>query len=92
MFRKAESRDIDAIHQVLVAEAEQGRFDRRLAIEPHRTGLRENLDHIRKHGRRLDDRWGRRTDPQCDPLERRSQPALDPNRSHQQCDVLVPSE
>ncbi len=55
MFRKAESRDIDAIHQVLVAEAEQGRFDRRLAIEPHRTGLRENLDHIRKHGRRLDE-------------------------------------
>lgn len=55
MFRKAESRDIDAIHQLLVAEAAQGRFDRRLVDEPYCTGLRKNLNHIRKRGRRLDE-------------------------------------
>ena len=55
MFRKAESRDIDAIHRLLVAEAAQGRFDRRLVDEPYRTGLRKNLNHIRKRGRRLDE-------------------------------------
>lgn len=55
MFRKAESRDIDAIHRLLVAEAAQGRFDRRLLDEPYRTGLRKNLNHIRKRGRRLDE-------------------------------------
>ena len=55
MFRKAKSSDIDAIHQLLVAEAAQGRFDRRLVEEPYRTGFYENLDHIRKHGRRLDE-------------------------------------
>ena len=55
MFRKAESLDIDAIHQLLLAEAAQGRFDRRLVDEPYRTGLRKNLNHIRKRGRRLDE-------------------------------------
>ncbi len=55
MFRKAESRDIDAIHQLLVAEAAQGCFDRRLVDEPYRSGLRKNLNHIRKRGRRLDE-------------------------------------
>jgi len=55
VFRKAESRDIDAIHRLLVAEAAQGRFDRRLLDEPYRTGLRKNLNHIRKRGRRLDE-------------------------------------
>ncbi len=38
MFRKAEPRDIDAIHQLLVAEAAQGYFDRRLVDEPYRSG------------------------------------------------------
>ncbi len=55
MFRKAESRDIDAIHQLLLAEAAQGRFDRRLVDEPYCSGLRKNLNHIRKRGRRLDE-------------------------------------
>jgi len=55
VFRKAESRDIDAIHQLLVAEAAQGRFDRRLVNEPYRSGLRKNLNNIRKRGRRLDE-------------------------------------
>ncbi|HHJ16422.1 MAG TPA: hypothetical protein ENJ80_06965 [Gammaproteobacteria bacterium] len=55
MFRKAESSDIDAIHQLLIAEAGQGRFDRRLVDEPYCTGLRKNLNHIRKRGQRLDE-------------------------------------
>ncbi len=55
MFRKAESSDIDAIHQLLIAEAGQGRFDRRLVDEPYCAGLRKNLNHIRKRGRRLDE-------------------------------------
>jgi len=55
VFRKAESRDIDAIHRLLVAEAAQGCFDRRLVDEPYRSGLRKNLNHIRKRGRRLDE-------------------------------------
>ena len=55
MFRNAESRDIDAIHQLLLAEATQGRFDRRLVDEPYRSGLRKNLNHVRKRGRRLDE-------------------------------------
>jgi len=55
VFRKAESRDIDAIHQLLLAEAAQGRFDRRLVNEPYRSGLRKNLNHVRKRGRRLDE-------------------------------------
>jgi N-acetylglutamate synthase-like GNAT family acetyltransferase len=55
VFRKAESRDIDVIHQLLLAEAAQGRFDRRLVDEPYRSGLRKNLNHIRKRGRRLDE-------------------------------------
>lgn len=55
MFREARSEDIDALHQLLVDEAGQGRFDARLTEEPYRSGLRKNLNHIRKHGRRLDD-------------------------------------
>ena len=55
MFRKAESSDIDAIHQLLIAEAGEGRFDRRLVDEPYCSGLRKNLKHIRKRGRRLDE-------------------------------------
>jgi len=55
VFRRAESSDIDAIHRLLVAEAAQGRFDRRLIDEPYRSGLRKNLNHIRKRGRRLDE-------------------------------------
>ena len=55
MFRKAKSDDIDSLHQLLVAEAAQGRFDPRLAEEPYRAGLRKNLNNIRKRGRRLDE-------------------------------------
>ena len=55
MFRNAESRDIDVLHELLVAEAAQGRFDPRLAEEPYRAGLRRNLNHIRRKGRRLDE-------------------------------------
>ncbi len=55
MFRAATSKDIDAIHQVLVDEASQCHFDRRLAEEPYRSGLRKNLNNIRKRGRRLDE-------------------------------------
>jgi GNAT superfamily N-acetyltransferase len=54
VFRKATAEDIDPIHQLLVAEAEQGRFDRRLVEEPYRSGLRKNLNNIRRKGRRLD--------------------------------------
>lgn len=54
MFREAVSEDMDLLHGHLVEEARQGRFDRRLAEEPYRTGLRRNLVHIRKRGRRLD--------------------------------------
>jgi N-acetylglutamate synthase-like GNAT family acetyltransferase len=54
LFRKAESKDIDVIHQLLVDEAAQGRFDPHLAEEPYRSGLRRNLNNIRKRGRRLD--------------------------------------
>lgn len=55
MFRKADSSEIDAIHRLLIDEAAQGRFDHRLVEEPYRTGLRQNLQHIRKRGRRLDE-------------------------------------
>jgi len=55
VFRKAVSRDLDAIHQLLVEEAAHGRFDRRLVEEPYRSGLRQNLKHIRKRGQRLDE-------------------------------------
>lgn len=55
MFRKARSEDIDIVHQLLVSEAAQARFDQRLAEEPYRSGLRKNLNTIRKKGRRLDE-------------------------------------
>ena len=55
MFRLAESRDIDTIHQLLVAEAAQGHFDPRLKDEPYRSALRRNLNNIRKRGWRLDE-------------------------------------
>lgn len=55
MFRLAKSGDIDGIHRLIVAEAAQGRFDRRLVDEPYRTSLRKNLNTIRKRGRRLDE-------------------------------------
>lgn len=55
MFRSAKSADIDILHQLLVSEAAQGRFDPRLAEEPYRSGLRKNLNNIRKKGRRLDE-------------------------------------
>ena len=55
MFRKAKFQEIDILHKALVAEAAQGRFDPRLAEEPYRSGLRKNLNNIRKKGRRLDE-------------------------------------
>jgi len=55
VFRKAKSEDIDILHELLVAEAAQGRFDVRLAEEPYRSGLRKNLTSIRKKGQRLDE-------------------------------------
>ena len=55
MFRSAKSRDIDIVHELLVSEAAQGRFDPRLAEEPYRSGLRRNLKNIRKKERRLDE-------------------------------------
>lgn len=55
MFRKARSEDIDVLHQLLVAEAAQARFDQRLTEEPYRSGLRKNLNNIRKKGHRLDE-------------------------------------
>ncbi len=55
MFRAAKSGDIDVIHQLVINEAAQGRFDRRLVEEPYRTTLRKNLNNIRKRGRRLDE-------------------------------------
>ncbi len=55
MFRKASSEDIDTLHQLLLAEAAQARFDQRLTEEPYRSGLRKNLNNIRKKGRRLDE-------------------------------------
>lgn len=55
MFRDARSDDIDLLHALLVDEARQGRFDSRLTEEPYRSGLRKNLNHIRKRRRRLDD-------------------------------------
>jgi N-acetylglutamate synthase-like GNAT family acetyltransferase len=55
VFRSARSHDIDTIHELLVAEAAQGRFDPRLAQEPYRSGLRKNLNTIRKRERRLDE-------------------------------------
>ncbi len=55
MFRKPRSEDIDVVHQLLVAEAAQARFDQRLAEEPYRSALRKNLNTIRKKGRRLDE-------------------------------------
>jgi len=54
LFREARSEDIDEVHRLLVAEAGQGRFDARLAEEPYASGLRKNLNAIRKRGRRLD--------------------------------------
>jgi ribosomal protein S18 acetylase RimI-like enzyme len=54
LFREARSEDIDLLHALLVAEAGQGRFDARLTEEPYRSGLRKNLNNIRKRGRRLD--------------------------------------
>ena len=54
MFRLAASKDIDVIHELLVAEARLGRFDQRLAQEPYSSMLRKNLNHIRRKGRRLD--------------------------------------
>lgn len=55
MFRKANAEDIDILHQLLIGEAGQGRFDPRLAEEPYRSGLRKNLNNIRKKGQRLDE-------------------------------------
>ncbi|TCK19339.1 hypothetical protein DFR30_2649 [Thiogranum longum] len=55
MFRSAKSQDIDVIHQLIISEAAQGRFDPRLAEETHQAGLRKNLNTIRKRGRRLDE-------------------------------------
>lgn len=55
MFRDARAEDIDDLHQLLVAEAGQGRFDARLVEEPYRSALRKNLNNIRKRGRRLDE-------------------------------------
>ena len=55
MFRNARSEDIDGLHQLLVAEAAQARFDPRLTEEPFRSGLRSNLNSIRKKGRRRDE-------------------------------------
>ncbi len=54
MFRLANSKDIDIVHELLVAEAKLGRFDQRLAQEPYCSSLRKNLNHIRRKGRRLD--------------------------------------
>jgi len=54
LFRLAGSKDIDLIHELLVAEARLGRFDQRLAQEPYSAALRKNLNHIRRKGRRLD--------------------------------------
>ena len=55
MFRTARSEDIDRLHQLLIAEAQEGRFERRLAEEPYRSAMRRNLNNIRKRGRRLDE-------------------------------------
>lgn len=55
MFREAKAADIDVLHELLVAEAGLGRFDPRLSEEPYRSGLRKNLNNIRKKGRRLDE-------------------------------------
>ena len=55
MFRSAKSQDIDVVHQLIVNEAAQGRFDPRLADEAYQSGLRKNLNNIRKRGRRLDE-------------------------------------
>jgi N-acetylglutamate synthase-like GNAT family acetyltransferase len=55
LFRSATSEDIDTLHQLLVAEAGEGRIDARLAEEPYRSALRKNLNNIRKKGRRLDE-------------------------------------
>ena len=54
MFRSAGSKDIDIVHELLVAEARLGRFDQRLAQEPFSAALRKNLNHIRRKGRRSD--------------------------------------
>jgi ribosomal protein S18 acetylase RimI-like enzyme len=54
VFREARSEDIDPLHQLLIAEAAEARFDVRLTEEPYRSGLRSNLNNIRKRGRRLD--------------------------------------
>ena len=54
MFRLAVAKDIDVVHELLVAEARLGRFDQRLAQEPFSATLRKNLNHIRRKGRRLD--------------------------------------
>lgn len=55
MFRQVKSQDIDVIHQLIISEAAQGRFDSRLAEAANQAGLRKNLNSIRKHGHRLDE-------------------------------------
>jgi ribosomal protein S18 acetylase RimI-like enzyme len=55
LFRLAKSQDIDVLHQLIIAEAAQGRFNPQLVDEPYRTSLRKNLNNIRKRGRRLDE-------------------------------------
>jgi N-acetylglutamate synthase-like GNAT family acetyltransferase len=55
LFREARAADIDTLHELLVSEAVFGRFNPRLAEEPYRSGLRKNLNNIRKKGRRLDE-------------------------------------
>ncbi len=55
MFRIARSEDIDMLHQLIVAEAGQGRFDKNLVEEPYRSALRRNIRNIRRKGQRLDE-------------------------------------
>lgn len=55
MFREARAADIDSLHELLVSEAGFGRFNPQLTEEPYRSGLRKNLNTIRKKGRRLDE-------------------------------------
>jgi len=55
LFRSAGSKEIDIVHELLVAEARLGRFDQRLAQEPYSAAVRKNLNHIRRKGRRSDE-------------------------------------
>jgi hypothetical protein len=55
LFRKAGSGDIDALHELLIAQAVKGEIEPRFAEEAYRSGLRRNLNNIRKQGRRLDE-------------------------------------